>query len=285
MANAKPSGPDWEAWRAAEEAHWEKHGKGSGTYFEWEGERWKLDNKATKGQPRKFSPKSVDKKNTENKKVGGHREKMLEAQTAPDVDPKEAQAARARINAKGNEHHHINARSRVEKGIQAKYGGVIPDDVRQQFADVDQYFGDDPRNFADLTIPEHRTGPNAVHKVEKYMDDSIKKAGSQADEIFGMLRNAVRNKTFRRVVRSVAPIVPIVGQGMGAANAAEYTMRAAETGDPLDATQASLATAGLTPGVGIVADVANTAIDLYRAGGSHNRIRGRSGAQKAQQGR
>ena len=49
------------------------------------------------------------------------------------------------------------------------------DHVRKQFADVDQYFGDDPRNFADLTIPEHRTGPNAVHKVEKYMDDSIKK--------------------------------------------------------------------------------------------------------------
>jgi hypothetical protein len=190
MAKAKPSGAEWEKWKAKEEAHWAKHNKGSGTYFEWNGERWKLDNKATKGQPRKFSPKSVDQKNTENKKVGGHREKMLEKQTAPDVDPKEAQAARARINAKGNEHHHINSRTRVEKGLQAKYGGEIPDPVRKQFANVDQYFGDDPRNFADLTIPEHRTGPNAVHKVEKYMDDAIKKAGSEADNIFSAFRNA-----------------------------------------------------------------------------------------------
>ena len=176
MAKEKPSGAEWEKWKAKEEAHWAKHNKGSGTYFTFNGERWKLDNKATKGKPRKFSPKSVDQKNTENKKVGGHREKMLEQQTAKDVDPKEAQAARARINAKGNEHHHKNSRTRVEKGIQAKYGGEIPDRVRKQFADVGEFFGDDPRNFADLTIPEHRTGPNAVHKVEKYMDDSIKGA-------------------------------------------------------------------------------------------------------------
>ena len=176
MAQERPSGAEWDAWRAKEEAHWAKHNKGSGTYFEFNGERWKLDNKATKGKPRKFSPKSVDQKNTENKKVGGHREKMLEEQTAKDVDPKEAQARRAEINRKGNEHHHINSRTRVEKGIQAKYGGKIPDKVRKQFGDVGQYFGDDPRNFADLTIPEHRTGPNAVHKVEKFMDDAIKKA-------------------------------------------------------------------------------------------------------------
>ena len=197
MAKERPSGAEWEKWRAKEEAHWEKHNKGSGTYFEFNGERWKLDNKATKGQPRKFSPKSVDQKNTENKKVGGHREKMLEKQTAPDVDPKEAQAKRAEINRKGNEHHHINSRTRVEKGIQAKYGGEIPDHVRKQFADVDQYFGDDPRNFADLTIPEHRTGPNAVHKVEKYMDDSIKNAGSEADKVFGMFRKAAQGRAFR----------------------------------------------------------------------------------------
>ena len=176
MPQDRPSGPDWEKWRAKEEAHWNKHGKGSGTYFTYNGQRWKLDNKALKGQPRKFSPKSVDRKNTENKKVGGHRERVLAEQTAPDVDPKAAEAKRAAINKKGNEHHHINSRTHVEKGIQTKYGGKIPPEVRKQFSDVGQYFGDDPRNFADLTIPEHRTGPNAVHKVEKYMDDGIKAA-------------------------------------------------------------------------------------------------------------
>ena len=197
MAKEKPSGPAWEEWRSNELDHWAKHRKGSRTYFEFNGERWRLERIKPSGKPERFYPKSVDTKNTENKKVGGHREKMLEKQTAKDVDPRAAQTKRAEINRKGNEHHHINSRSRVEQGIQKKYGGEIPDHVRKQFADVDQYFGDDPRNFADLTIPEHRTGPNAVHKVEKRMDAAIKTAGSEADNIFSMFRKGVQAKSFR----------------------------------------------------------------------------------------
>ena len=282
MAKEKPSGAEWDKWRASEEAHWAKHNKGSGTYFEFNGERWKLDNKATKGQPRKFSPKSVDQKNTENKKVGGHREKMLEKQTDPSVDPKDAQAKRAEINRKGNEHHHINSRTRVEKGIQAKYGGEIPPEVRKQFGDVGQYFGDDPRNFADLTIPEHRTGPNAVHKVEKYMDDAIKNAKGSYRGL--RIRNgAVSFIDQMPGGRAFMSAIPVVGLGMGIADATQRTAKAAETGNPTDALQASLAAAGNAPGVGIFPDLMNAGIDIYRAKGSHNPIRGRSGAKRAKQ--
>ena len=173
MKQDLPSGPDWEKWKVKEEAHWAKHGKGSKTYFEYNGQRWKLDNKASKGEPRKFSPKSVDRKNTENKKVGGHREKVLAEQTSNDVDSKRAEAKRAAINKGGKEHHHRNSRTRVEQGIMKKYNG-IPDHIRQQFAKVGQYFGDDHRNYVGLSPEQHRTGPNAVHRVEKQMDDAIR---------------------------------------------------------------------------------------------------------------
>jgi hypothetical protein len=95
-----------------------------------------------------------------------------------------------------------------------------------------------------------------------------------------MFRKAVRSKAFR----AVAPIVPIVGHGAGAASAAQYGMDYAKSGDPLDAVQSGLATAGLAPGVGIIPDVLNVGIDMFRARGANNPIRGRSGAQKALQG-
>jgi hypothetical protein len=292
MAKAKPSGAEWEKWKAKEEAHWAKHNKGSGTYFEWNGERWKLDNKATKGQPRKFSPKSVDQKNTENKKVGGHREKMLEKQTAPDVDPKEAQAARARINAKGNEHHHINSRTRVEKGLQAKYGGEIPDPVRKQFANVDQYFGDDPRNFADLTIPEHRTGPNAVHKVEKYMDDAIKKAGSEADNVFGMFRRGAQLKRTAKGALKNAPLLGGVIMGgaalLSTGSPAEAAKAFVETENPIENLDAGPIFDEREDYGKVIQDAkkqnASPLWDRLRQGVLGTRaIRGRSGAQKALQ--
>ena len=93
-----------------------------------------------------------------------------------------------------------------------------------------------------------------------------------------------RQMTKFKAGRSLLSALPAVGLGFGAADASARTVEASQTKNPTDALQASLATAGLTPGVGIIPDLANTVIDLYRAKGSHNRIRGRSGAQKALQG-
>ena len=80
-------------------------------------------------------------------------------------------------------------------------------------------------------------------------------------------------------------MLPGVGIGLGALDVAERSAKAAETKDTTDALQASLAGAGMTPAVGGVADLANIVIDAYRWKGSHQRIRGRSGAQKALQSR
>lgn len=93
-----------------------------------------------------------------------------------------------------------------------------------------------------------------------------------------------RQMTRFKAGRSLLSALPVVGLGFGAADASARTVEATQTKDPADALQASLATAGLTPGIGFIPDLANIVIDLYRAKGSHNRIRGRSGAQKAQQG-
>lgn len=94
--------------------------------------------------------------------------------------------------------------------------------------------------------------------------------------ILDAYRTLARNKTF-------GALLPGVGIGIGALDVAERSAKAAETKDPTDTLQAGLASAGMTPAVGGIADLANIVIDAYRFKGSHQRIRGRSGAQKTLQ--
>ena len=68
-----PSGKEWEAYRTKELEHWAEHGKGSGTYFEWNGEKWRLDRKAERGKPVRYSPKSINRKKKESIKGGSER--------------------------------------------------------------------------------------------------------------------------------------------------------------------------------------------------------------------
>ena len=118
--------------------------------------------------------------------------------------------------------------------------------------------------------------------------DAAKKFFSESDEYLTKVAEAFDPSLAKAVkgvgsFRSVLALLPFVGQAAGAADVVERTKKATETGNKTDALQASLAAAGMTPGVGIAADVANLVIDAYRFKGSHNRIRGRSGAQKALQ--
>ena len=97
-------------------------------------------------------------------------------------------------------------------------------------------------------------------------------------------RNAVLN-AYRALTkvpggRSFMSAIPVIGTAFGVAETAERSAKAAETKNPTDALQATLAGWGTTPGAGIVPDLANIVIDLYRAG-AHKPIRGRSGAQRA----
>ena len=82
--------------------------------------------------------------------------------------------------------------------------------------------------------------------------------------------------------KSFMSAIPVVGTAFGVLETGERSVKAAKTKNPTDVLQATLAGWGTTPGVGIVPDLANTVIDVYRAG-AHKRIRGRSGAQKALQ--
>ena len=93
--------------------------------------------------------------------------------------------------------------------------------------------------------------------------------------------------------------VSILGTGASASETATRTQIAAETGDIADKIQAGISGLSLTAdlasysGIGAIpgtivssaADATNILIDQFRQGATHQRIRGRSGAQKALQAR
>ena len=95
--------------------------------------------------------------------------------------------------------------------------------------------------------------------------------------------NAYRKLTKVPGGKSFLSAIPVVGLGFGVLEAGERSAKAAETKDPADAAQATLATGGLIPGAGILPDAANVVMDMYRNYGSHNKVRGRSGAKRAQE--
>ena len=65
--------------------------------------------------------------------------------------------------------------------------------------------------------------------------------------------------------RSFMAALPVVGAGFGALDIAERSAKAAETKDPVDTAQATLAGAGQIPVIGNAADLLNTGIDLWKA--------------------
>ena len=85
----------------------------------------------------------------------------------------------------------------------------------------------------------------------------------KTNDILDSYRQLTRNQ-FLQPPKSLLSALPVVGLGFGALDTAERTTKAAKTKDPLDATQATLAGAGMTPVVGNIADIANTAIDAVR---------------------
>ena len=104
------------------------------------------------------------------------------------------------------------------------------------------------------------------------------KTGSGIPEVVGTSRvrvpqNPVEfNRGFVKWVgdvpgaKSLLSAIPVVGLAFGVEDAAARTAKAAETKNPTDALQATLAGAGNIPAVGNLADIANFAIDTFRAG-------------------
>ena len=176
-----PSGPGWEKYKKNEINYQRKHRKGSGNYYEHAGQRWRLDNKGSGN----YSPKSVDKKNTENGNTKSKRNNRLKAQTSSSVDPATSEATRAKINGDGKQHHHKVPASRAD-GLVEKYGGKIPEKVHQAHNKVGVHLGNDPRNFLGLTGPEHK----AAHRQFDALDKSIK-AADGGQYVFNQLKRSL----------------------------------------------------------------------------------------------
>jgi len=177
MHPPRPSGPGWEKYKSSESKHWQENGKGSGKYYNHNGQRWRLDRKSENGQPFRSSPKSVDVKNTESSKQNTVRQDKINGQTHSSVDPKSAQNKRAYINGNGKQAHHNSPIDRVYRGLMQKYGGKIPDSVRKIYAKQGVYFGDDPRNLIPADPKQH----SAIHSQYHKLDGALKKLQQQAD--------------------------------------------------------------------------------------------------------
>lgn len=240
----RPSGKAWEAYKKKELAYTKKHGKSSGNYFIFNGERWRLDNKG-RGQ---YFAKSVDVKNKENKKVDKSRNLMINNQTASDVDRARTAAKTARINLKGDEAHHINPLYRVENGLIAKYG-YIPDDIREEFAKQGMFFGDDPRNVMGAAPPKH----SGIHSEDAAMDRALKKQTNKpAPTVLDLVNNpqkrfatyevggGVTTRLIPKAAKSAAKFVPVAGSGMVFAEFGQRAATAAVKPTALNLLQATI---------------------------------------------
>ena len=70
--------------------------------------------------------------------------------------------------------------------------------------------------------------------------------------------------------KSLGAMIPgPLGIALGGADVVSRTIKAKETNNPVDKAQAGLATAGMTPGVGIVPDVLNSVVDIFRDNIAH----------------
>ena len=170
MNPPRPSGPGWEKYQKQERAHWNKYGKSSGKYYRQHGHRWKLDRKAEAGKPIRFSPKSVDVKNQESRDHNSKREQKIKGQTSPNTDLSKSDSKRARINGAGKEHHHNAVVDRVDKGLGAKYGYPLPEEVHKTHNKVGVYLGDDRRNFLAADKSKH----NQIHAEYNQLDAALK---------------------------------------------------------------------------------------------------------------
>ena len=226
-----------------------------------------------RGYGSKLTPGGHVKMADSRKATSGNRRIAEDMITPDEATKKAADKSMANMRSRGNVGHHRFPVSYLAAGEKEKPGTI----EAYKRVHGESNIGHTPQAIDEMSIPDH----NRLHNVEEpAMWRSVKKAGSEADNIFGMFRKVVQSKAFR----AVAPAIPLVGYGAGAAEATTYGMDYAKSGNPLDAVQSALATAGTVPAAGIIPDVINAGVSLYRAKGSHNRIRGRSGAQKALQG-
>jgi len=106
----------------------------------------------------------------------GIRNQRINGQTNPNADRKAASDFKAKVNGNGNHHHHKAPIARVDNGLGKKYGYPLPKEIHNKFNKNGTFFGDDVRNFQELTPEEHITNTDSVHRQIDNLDNGIKRA-------------------------------------------------------------------------------------------------------------
>lgn len=191
-------------------------------------------------------------------------------------------------------------RANFQKQIDDANIGQGTDAARQGL--VRQLSGDDLTYSVDATPEQVAASRKALSNVPDVDIITTYKKGYNTVDMFRQSVNAKRIQNLRKTARLAAGAgvlgVGFLGTSASASETATRTQIASETGDIADKIQAGISGISLAadvasynpltaiPGtvVSTGADVINLGIDAFRQGMYNKRIRGRSGAQKAQQG-
>ena len=195
---------------------------------------------------------------------------------SPDVKPRTRKEAQAFVDSKAS----------IIEESQA-LGAYADKDVR---ATVNQKMVDrgiiqpgqtvyDP-NLPDETLAAVRQSlDNIPDEIDVAKSFKTPKMVTDSSEILRMYRNLTKIPGGRAAFAAI----PFISDAFAAPDIAEREVKAAKTGNPVDEIQSQLAGAGQIPVLGAVPDLANAIIDNFRMGNYNRRIRGRSGAKRAQE--
>ena len=121
------------------------------------------------------------------------RKDRADYQTDPSVKKGDYRSAVKDITSKGDEAHHNVP---LDRGASLFKGKTKRErqKLRDKYAKLGIYFGNDPRNLSSLSAKDHR-GEGGAHRQLDAMDKSIKKAGKKSDSIFTKIKElGINNK-------------------------------------------------------------------------------------------
>jgi hypothetical protein len=243
-----------------------------------DGQRLRVEAKSKQKLDGPVSWKDIDVKTVERGETSAKRKMAIEKLSPDPTVQRAGQEAMAAANKAGLEGHHGLPLEKAQRGydeiLETKGKAAADEWIRTQAA-VGKPLGHDPANIFALGREEH----SAIHaKLEPQLQESIKKAGSEADKVFSFANGGVRLNARNLAVAGLLSYGAF-GTAASAAETAQRAQLAQETGNPLDMLQAGIAgvstaadVAAYNPltslpaeAVSTAADVANIGIDAARS--------------------
>lgn len=254
-------------------------GENTPIFLTKDGRRLRVEGKQRgKGIDGLVSWKDIDVKRVERGETDIKRKVAIEKLTPDPETIKAGERAMAEANKAGLQGHHGLPLEKAQRGydyiLETKGKEAADEWVRTQAA-VGKPLGHDPANIFTLSQQEH----TPIHTVqEPQLEQSIKKAGSEADKVFSFANGGVRLNARNLAIAGLLSYGAF-GTTASAAETVQRSQMAAETGSPLDVLQAGIAgvssaadVAAYNPvispvaeAVSTVADVANIGIDVARS--------------------